>query len=67
MGLAEEFGVGCEVLLLDDRQLKEKLIDAIDAAWQSTEQVRPQLLQAADHQIKRGQGAYQRISELVEV
>jgi colanic acid/amylovoran biosynthesis protein len=66
LGLADEFGSGCEVILLDDKQLKEKLTNAIATAWQSAEQVRPQLLQAAARQIETGQAAYQRIFELVE-
>ncbi len=66
LGLAEEFGSGCEVLLLDDKQLEEKLTNAIDTAWQSAERVRPQLLQAAVRQIEAGQAVYRRIFELVE-
>jgi colanic acid/amylovoran biosynthesis protein len=66
LGLADEFGSGCKVVLLDDEQLKEKLTNAIDTTWQSAEQVRPQLLQAAIRQIETGQAAYQRIFELVE-
>ena len=66
MGLANEFGSGCLVVLLDDKQLKEKLTDAIETVWQSAEQIRPHLLQAASRQIEAGQAVYQRIFELVE-
>jgi colanic acid/amylovoran biosynthesis protein len=65
LGLADQFGVGCHVLLLDDKQFREKFMIEIDKAWQSAEQVRPQLLRAAVKQIEMGYSAYQRLYELV--
>jgi len=65
MGLADQFGVGCHVLLLDDKQLQEKLTIEIDNAWESADQVRPQLLRDAVKQIDMGFSAYQRFYELV--
>ncbi len=65
LGLADQFGTGCEVVLLDDEQLRDKLMAAIDRAWQSAEQVRPQLLAAAARQIEKGHAAYRRVFELV--
>lgn len=65
-GLADQFGCGCEVLLLDDEQLLEKLTFAIDTAWQSAGEVRPPLLEAAVRQIDSGRAAYQHLYELVE-
>ncbi|HMR62574.1 MAG TPA: polysaccharide pyruvyl transferase family protein [Anaerolineae bacterium] len=66
-GLADQFGVGCWVVDLSDRQLQEKLTQAVDAAWMSAEQVKPQLLEAAARQIKLGQAAYQKLFEVVEL
>ncbi len=65
LGLAEQFGVGCEVIFLDDRELQRKLVDSIDRAWQSAEQLRPQLLEAAKRQVELGHTAYKRVYELV--
>jgi colanic acid/amylovoran biosynthesis protein len=65
LGLADQFGVGCHVLLLDDKQFREKFMIEIDKAWHSAEQVRPQLLLAAAKQIEMGYSAYQRLYELV--
>lgn len=64
LGLADQFGVGCQVLFLDDELLEEKLTEAIDRAWQSAEQVRPYLLEAAKGQIEQGYAAYQRVYDL---
>jgi colanic acid/amylovoran biosynthesis protein len=65
LGLADQFGTGCEVILLDDNQLREKLIVSIDNAWMSAETVRLQLLESARRQIESGHAAYQRVYDLV--
>ncbi|BAZ22589.1 hypothetical protein NIES4073_34740 [Kalymmatonema gypsitolerans NIES-4073] len=65
-GLADQFGCGCEILLLDDKELEEKLIAAIHHSWQSAEQLRSQLLEAAWRQIDVGHSAYKRVFELVQ-
>jgi colanic acid/amylovoran biosynthesis protein len=64
-GLADQFGSGCQVILLDDEQFQEKLATAIDAAWESAEQTRSQLLEAAQRQIQSGRAGYRRLYELV--
>jgi colanic acid/amylovoran biosynthesis protein len=66
MGLAEQFGAGCEIILLDDEQFREKLMAAIDISLRSAEQIRPKLLDAAKQQIESGRAAYQQIYNLVE-
>ena len=66
LGLADQFGTGCEVIFLQDKQLREKLITGIDTAWRSAEQVKPQLIEAAERQIVLSRAAYQRIYDLVE-
>lgn len=66
MGLADQFGPGCQVLTLDDDHFQENLEAAIDRAWQSADQIRPVLLGAAAYQIEAGRAAYQHLGELVE-
>lgn len=66
MGLADQFGTGCEVILLTDQHLEEKLLAAICRAWDSSEKLRPQLLAAAEQQIKLGTLAYRRLYDIVE-
>ncbi len=60
-GLANQFGVGCEVVTLDDDDWESRLKAAILAAWNSSEQVRPQLLQAAESQLAASRAAYERL------
>lgn len=64
-GLAEQFGVGCEVVLLEDPQLKTKLVASINKAWESSEKLRPLLLEAAVKQIDLGLAAYKRMYDMV--
>ncbi len=66
LGLADQFGAGCEVLYLDDAEVGEKLVAAIDRAWRSARRVRPLLLEAARRQAEAGRNAYRRLHELVE-
>jgi polysaccharide pyruvyl transferase WcaK-like protein len=66
-GLVDQFGPGCQLLYMDDEQLPEKLVEAIDRAWESADYLRPQLLQAAAVQIRLGQTAYQRLYDLYQV
>jgi len=65
LGLADQFGIGCEVISLDDPLLSEKLTAGIDAAWEAAEHVRPHLLEAARQQIEFGRAAYQRVHDLI--
>ncbi len=66
LGLAEQFGCGCEVLFLDDEQVLEKLCGGIEKAWMSAEELRPRLLEAAARQVALGRAAYERVYQLVE-
>jgi colanic acid/amylovoran biosynthesis protein len=65
LGLIDLFGNGCKVLDLNDKDFPGKLASAIDSAWNSADQVRPQLLEAARRQIDWGHEGYQRIHDLV--
>jgi polysaccharide pyruvyl transferase WcaK-like protein len=66
LGLIDQFGSGCQVVYLDDPHLEEKLRNAIEVAWASADQVRPQLLSAAQYQILCGQAAYKLLFHFVE-
>ncbi len=63
-GLAGQFGAGCAVVSLTDRDSDEKLTAAIGRAWATAEETRPALLDAASRQIELGLEAYGRIAEL---
>ena len=65
-GLADQFGVGCDVILLGDQEFSQKLASSIHQLWESAEILRPQLLKAAQHQIELGQTAYKRLYEIVQ-
>jgi colanic acid/amylovoran biosynthesis protein len=58
MGLADQFGAGCKVIMLDDARLSEKLQSAVEDAWRQAEGVRPLLLDAAVRQIEASRAAY---------
>lgn len=64
-GLAGEFPGGCTVLLADEPTFSAQLTAAVDAAWAHADEWRPQLLRAAERQIKDGQAAYARLPELL--
>lgn len=64
--LVDEFGPACQLLNLDDEKLQEKLATAIDLAWASADEVRPQLLKAAVRQIEWGRAGYQCLHDLFE-
>lgn len=66
LGLAAQFGVGCEIILLEGEDLGEKLKVSIDNAWNSAEIVKRSLLEASKRQIKLGHAAYQQVYDLVE-
>jgi colanic acid/amylovoran biosynthesis protein len=63
-GVADQFGLGCDVVRLDAPDLKATLRDAIDRAWDSADQVKGPLLETAADQVRRGRMAYARLREL---
>ncbi len=65
-GLADQFGVGCDVILLSDGDFAQKLAFSINKLWESAEILRPKLLEAAQQQIDLGQTAYKRLYEIVQ-
>jgi polysaccharide pyruvyl transferase WcaK-like protein len=65
LGLADQFGAGCQIIFLDDEELCSKLSAAIDVAWRSAEDVKAPLLEAARRQIELGHDAYRRAYKIV--
>jgi colanic acid/amylovoran biosynthesis protein len=65
LGLAAQFGRGCGVLFLDDPRFPTKLRDAVGDFWRSAEDLRPDLIAAAERQIGEGHRAYARLAGLV--
>jgi polysaccharide pyruvyl transferase WcaK-like protein len=65
-GLADQFGAGCEVIGLDEPALRDRLGEAMIAAWEAGPDVRGALVQAAERQAQRSASAYARLHDLVE-
>jgi polysaccharide pyruvyl transferase WcaK-like protein len=61
LGLQDQFGLGCETVYLNAADAMERLTTAVERAWQSVEQVRLPLIEAARRQIQLSQGAYERV------
>jgi polysaccharide pyruvyl transferase WcaK-like protein len=64
-GLADQFKGGMEVLRLDDEALYDKLIAAIDRAWNLDDAITRSLLQSARRQIELGKSGYQQLFQIV--
>ena len=65
LGLANQFSVGCETVFLHDPNLEDILIRRLRAAWESADGIRPQLIEAAQWQIRRSRDAYRELKTLV--
>jgi colanic acid/amylovoran biosynthesis protein len=66
LGLADQFGLGCETVILDAPNVPERLAAAAERAWQMAEKSRLQMQEAARRQIALSQAAYQRVKENLE-
>jgi polysaccharide pyruvyl transferase WcaK-like protein len=65
LGLADQFGIGCEVLFLNETGWENKLTGAINNSWNLADNVRPRLIEACQRQIDASRMAYTRFYELV--
>jgi polysaccharide pyruvyl transferase WcaK-like protein len=65
LGLAKQFGAGCEVVFLHDADLVVKLPEAIERVWSTAEGGRHTLLEAAARQIELSCSAYRKVYEIV--
>jgi polysaccharide pyruvyl transferase WcaK-like protein len=66
LGLKDQFGQGCETVLLRGPDLFERLTESLERAWQSAETVRGPLLEAALRQITLSRSAYERVRGLLQ-
>jgi len=64
LGLADQFGPGCQVLFLDSPDSRHQIGAAIQAAWESADKLRPLLIESAARQVESSQFAYKRAKEL---
>jgi polysaccharide pyruvyl transferase WcaK-like protein len=65
LGLADQFGRGCEVVFLDAADPPARLTAAMEAAWLEADQLRPGLTAAARKQIATSQAAYEDLAGLI--
>jgi polysaccharide pyruvyl transferase WcaK-like protein len=63
-GLNDQFGMGCEIVFLDQPNVPEHFNDAIDRAWQTADDIHVPLLQAAARQIQLSHESYNWLREL---
>lgn len=63
LGLADQFGLGCETVDLGSPDRSERLAIALETAWLSAERVRLPLLEGARRQIALSHRAYERAKE----
>ena len=65
LGLANQFSVGCETVFLHGQNLEDVLKERVRAAWDSAESVRPQLIEAAQWQIRQSRDGYRELKAMV--
>jgi len=64
-GLAHQFGMGCEVIMVDEDGFQEKLGSMIIRMWTMAEGMRPQLLDRAERQVSSSRAAYEALNRMV--
>jgi colanic acid/amylovoran biosynthesis protein len=65
LGLEDQFGEGCETVLLNKPALPQRLQSAIERAWQNADRLRAPLQAAALKQIEASRSSYERLKDLV--
>jgi colanic acid/amylovoran biosynthesis protein len=65
LGLAHQFGAGCQVLRLDAPGFADDLVAAVCRGWRMGESERNALLAATEAQLRRSREAYLQIARLV--
>jgi polysaccharide pyruvyl transferase WcaK-like protein len=65
LGLADQFGAGCHLVSLDDKDLPGELARTMMLAWNEAPVVRELLWRASARQISQGRAAYQRLPALM--
>lgn len=64
LGLEDQFGEGCQTILLNEPALPQRLLCAIESAWQTADKLREPLQAAALRQIQLSRRSYERIKDL---
>ncbi|MGA9718937.1 MAG: polysaccharide pyruvyl transferase family protein [Acidobacteriaceae bacterium] len=65
-GLEDLYETGCTIVQLDQPNAGEKLADALEHTWNSSDTFRAPLLRSAGRQVKQSREAYRKIRELLE-
>ncbi len=66
LGLADQFGGGCDLIHLSDARFPEHLSETVDRVWATADAIRPALLDSTRRQIETGLAAYRHAYELIE-
>ncbi len=66
LGLADQFGAGCQVVSLDQPEVIEILAAQIRELWRQADDLRPALLTAAARQVREGHDAYAVLVRMAE-
>jgi colanic acid/amylovoran biosynthesis protein len=64
LGLEDQFGEGCQTILLNEQGWPERLNNAIEKAWQDADELRGTLQSAALRQIEVSRKSYERVRGL---
>jgi polysaccharide pyruvyl transferase WcaK-like protein len=64
LGLEDQFGEGCQTILLSEPALPQRLYSAIERAWQNADKLREPLQAAALRQIELSRRSYERVKDL---
>jgi polysaccharide pyruvyl transferase WcaK-like protein len=64
LGLEDQFGEGCQTILLNEQDWPERLNSAIERAWQNADELRGSLQAAALRQIELTRSSYERVKHL---
>lgn len=64
LGLQDQFGEGCQTILLNEQDWPDKLNTAIERAWQDADELRGTLQAAALRQIELTRSSYERLKHL---
>jgi polysaccharide pyruvyl transferase WcaK-like protein len=65
LGLEDQFGDGCQTILLNEPAWPERLRSAIERAWQNADKLREPLQATAVRQIELSRRSYERVKDLV--
>lgn len=66
LGLEDQFGEGCQTILLSDPDWPEKLTGSIEQLWEDAERLREPLQAAARRQIELTKMSYERVKRIAE-